>query len=70
MLKLLHRDPCSIGITSNTCFYVPFSKTDKNIAPLYAITFGASARAIAATTFLPFTVVKTRFEVRLISSFY
>lgn len=40
-------------------------KTDKNISPVNAMAFGASARAIAASSFLPFTVVKTRFEVGL-----
>ncbi len=43
---------------------VSYRKTDKNISPLCAMTFGASARAIAASSFLPFTVIKTRFEVR------
>lgn len=38
-------------------------KTDRNIAPLHAAVFGAGARAVAATTFLPFTVIKTRYEV-------
>ena len=45
-------------------------KTDKNIAPLQAAMFGAGARAIAATTFLPFTVIKTRYEVSSESGYW
>ena len=41
-------------------------KTDKNISPVHAASFGALARALAATTFLPFTVVKTRYEVQFL----
>lgn len=37
-------------------------KVDGNISPLQALTVGATARSVAACTFLPMTVVKTRFE--------
>lgn len=37
-------------------------KTDGNLGPVQALAVGASARAFAASTFLPITVVKTRFE--------
>lgn len=37
-------------------------KADGSLGPLQALGIGASARAFAACTFLPITVVKTRFE--------
>ena len=49
-----------------SCFFVPREtcrKADGTIGPLQALAIGASARAFAASTFLPITVVKTRFEV-------
>lgn len=60
----LHRCVPSIGVYFATLHFLKttFRKTDKTIAPLQAAVFGAGARAVAATTFLPFTVVKTRYE--------
>lgn len=60
----LHRCVPSIGIyfTSLHLMKSAFGKTDKNLSPVHAVMFGASSRAIAASSFLPFTVIKTRFE--------
>ena len=41
----------------------PCRKADGSLGPVQALAVGASARAFAACTFLPITVVKTRFEV-------
>lgn len=60
----LHRCVPSIGVYFSALYLMKstFGKTDKNISPVHAVAFGASARAIAASSFLPFTVIKTRFE--------
>lgn len=39
------------------------SKTDGDITGLQSFSLGFAARSLAAATFLPFTVVKTRYEV-------
>lgn len=60
----LQRCVPSIGVYFATIHFLKSSlgKADGNIGPLQALAIGASARAFAASTFLPITVVKTRFE--------
>lgn len=45
------------------CLSLPCSKTDQTVTPMQALTIGAAARTIAASSVLPITVVKTRYEV-------
>lgn len=38
-------------------------KVDKKLVPLEALVLGASARCVSGVVLMPFTVMKTRFEV-------
>lgn len=40
------------------------SQENQNLGPMQALLLGASARSISGTLLMPFTVIKTRFEVQ------
>lgn len=60
----LQRSIPGIGVyfTSLHLLKTALGKTDGDISALQALAIGATARSFTACTFIPFTVVKTRFE--------
>ncbi len=47
------------------CVSLPCRRTDQTVSPMQALAIGAAARTIAASSVLPISVVKTRYEVRI-----
>jgi hypothetical protein len=62
----LQRSVPGIGLyfTSLTFLKSQIGKSDKELAPLEAISIGVTARSFTAACSTPLTIVKTRFEVR------
>jgi hypothetical protein len=62
----LQRSIPGIGLyfTSLTFLKSQLGKSDKDLAPLEALSIGVTARSFTAACSTPLTIVKTRFEVR------
>ena len=54
-----------IGIYFSTIHYLK-GKFEHTKNPLESMLIGGTARSVAVVTMLPFTVLKTRYEVRLV----